>query len=134
MVIADVPHRVGKDDLFELALLPPLVVGSEEVRKQFKSSFSVSQIDTLIVGITVPLTAPRRQFCAQAFALDALGVNDDDGMDGSVVACSGILDDLYVADEVRLDVTKLVQVVQLSVVHIDERSTLAQYFVAITFL
>ena len=60
LLVGNYPQRVGKDGLFELAFLPPLVVSAKEVGKQFQSSLSIGEVDTLIVRKAVPFAAPRR--------------------------------------------------------------------------
>ena len=134
LTVLDAPERVGKDGLLELARLPPLVVGSEEVGEEFQPARAISQVQALVVLIAVALATPRRQLHAQALAGSPTGADDDDRLHRGIVARTGILHDLHRADEVRLDVAQLLQVGKLSVVHVDERHTLAQNLEAVAFL
>ena len=58
IAIGDGPQRIGKGGLLVVALLHPLVIGSEEVGKQLQSSLSVGQVDAFVVDIATPLAAP----------------------------------------------------------------------------
>ena len=102
------PQRVGKDGLFKLAFLPTFIVSPEEVGKQFQPSGSVGQVGSLVVGIAMPLAAPRGQFHTQAIAFWPFGVDDDDGVDCRIIAGTGILYHLHILDVVRLDISQFI--------------------------
>ena len=120
LTVLDNPQRVGKDGLLELASLPPLVVGSEEVGKEFEASFPIRQVDALVVLIAASLATPRRQLHTKSLAGSPLGADDDDGLHRCIVAGTGVLNHFHASDEVRLDVTQLLQVGEFTVVHVDE--------------
>ena len=61
-------------------------------------------------------------------------MDNDDSLDGGIVAGSGILNHLHRADEVRLDITQFVQVGQLAVIQVNLRRAFTQNLIAFTFL
>ena len=100
LIVVNYPKRIGKDCLLKLTVAPSFVIGPEEVGKEFQSTCSVSQINTLIICITTSLTTPRGQFYTKALSCCPLGTDDDNGIDCGIITCTWILYDFDATDVV----------------------------------
>ena len=58
LLVGNHPECVSKDGLLKVASLPPFVVSSKEIGKQFQLSCAEGQVDTLVVCKAMSLTTP----------------------------------------------------------------------------